>query len=34
MNSIAIYLMNRTGLMPAVAKYLFGGVASLTDVPG
>ena len=34
MNSITIYLMNRTGLMPPVANYFTGGLASLTDVPG
>ena len=34
MNSITIYLMNRTGLMPPVAKYFFGGFASLSDAPG
>ena len=34
MNSITIYLLNRTGLMAPVAKYFFGGMASLTDYPG
>lgn len=34
MNSITIYLMNRTGLMPPVADYFTGGLASLTDYPG
>lgn len=34
MNSITIYLINRTGLMPPVAKYFFGGTASLSDFPG
>ena len=34
MNSITIYLMNRTGLMPPVANYFTGGLASLTDYPG
>ena len=34
MNSITIYLLNRTGLMAPVAKYFFGGLASLTDWPG
>ena len=34
MNSITIYLMNRTGFAPAAARYLFGGVAGLSDAPG
>ena len=34
MNSIAIYLVNRSGLMQPVAKYFFGGTASLCDSPG
>ncbi len=34
MNSITIYLMNRTGLMPPVAKYFTGGLAGLSDLPG
>ena len=31
LNSITIYLLNRTGLMPPIAKYFFGGMASLSD---
>jgi len=34
MNSITIYLLNRTGLMPPVTKYFFGGLSSLSDRPG
>ena len=34
MNSIAIYLMQRTEFLPSAADYLFGGFASLSDYPG
>ena len=34
MNSIAVYILNRTGLMWAVSRYFFSGVASLSDTPG
>ena len=34
MNSITIYLMNRTGLMSSISHYFTGGIASLTDYPG
>ena len=34
LNSIVIYLLNRSGLIQPVARYLFCGVASLSGHPG